>query len=130
MTPGEATFLVIFGAVMNVLLAAAIGWTTWAAAQGRLKSNVLAGIRTWETTRDEKAWRAAHRAAWPLARFMTMICLGSIPLALALLLSGLRVPAAVVTIIPTVAVLALVWPLLKVANEAGREASPRPLDRR
>src|SRR5699024_3486044 len=59
----------ILGLVMFAVMAGAglmLIWMARVAASGKLKRNLIAGIRTSKTMASEEAWRAAHVRTKPL----------------------------------------------------------------
>lgn len=54
-------------AALQCACGALVAVVTRRAADGRLRRNQLAGIRTAATLRDDAAWRAGHAAAVPLS---------------------------------------------------------------
>ena len=114
----ELTIAVLILVACDLLVAAAIGWTTWAAATGRLRLNQWAGIRTARTMRNQAAWRTGHTAAWPMARSLTVASGICAVAGLLLLIPGWKIAAAVVAFAPEVFVLAAAWPLTRTAGEA------------
>lgn len=107
----------------------ALGLMVWrltaAAAQGRLRMNVLAGIRTGDTMRSEQAWRLGHEAALPGVRRLAIGC-GVVGAALvaAGLTSGSEPNAATIALflLGYAGVLAALWPIVRAANIAARNA--------
>lgn len=63
----ERLFLLVFGAVSLIAVAVVVIAVEWRAANGRLRRNQWAGIRTPSTMRSDRAWMAGHRAALRLA---------------------------------------------------------------
>lgn len=118
----DYTIAILVLAATDLLLAAAIGGTTYAAMRGRLDPNQWAGIRTARTLRSDKAWQAAHTAAWPLSRTLCVLCvLGAVGALICLLL---RAPewAFGVGLAPNVIILIAVFPLLRIAGRAADAA--------
>jgi uncharacterized membrane protein len=62
-------------AVTAVVLAVLVVAMTRAAARGRLPANGLLGIRTPATQRSDTAWRAGHRAAFPVVTWGGLVVL-------------------------------------------------------
>lgn len=109
--------------VSDVALAVALGWTTWAAAQERLKLNAVAGIRTNATMASSSAWVAGHAAAWPLVRVAAAFSLVGAVAAAAAALTGNLEAAVVIALIPVAVVLVAMIPIVRVANRAARAAT-------
>ena len=64
----DVPLLAAFGlAVLQLVAGAAVSLVTRRAADGRLRRNPLAGIRTGATLRSDAAWQSGHVAAVPWA---------------------------------------------------------------
>lgn len=63
------------GILLMLVGAGAVWGLTAAAADGRLKRNPFAGIRTAATGASDAAWVAGHRAALPTARSIGLMSL-------------------------------------------------------
>ncbi|MBP6995696.1 MAG: SdpI family protein [Phycicoccus sp.] len=117
-------FVVWVLVISDLALAAALGWTTRAAATGRLRVNALAGIRTSATMASQPGWVAAHTAAWPMVAAVAASSLvGAVGAVIALLMDHL-VAAVVIGVVPVGIVLVATIPIVRIANRAARAAKP------
>ena len=110
----------------NLLVAAVIVGTTWAAATGRLGLNVAVGIRTPATMRSDAAWLAGHRAAWPVARAAGRVVALLAVVATVLLLIGHPVAAMACGMAGLLLVLVAAIPIARSAGAAARAVEEVP----
>ncbi len=117
-------FVVWVLVISDLAMAAALGWSTRAAATGRLRVNALAGIRTSATMASPAAWVAGHTAAWPTVRAaaaFSVLCAGA---AVVELLADNPVFAVIIALVPVGVVLLAMIPIVRIANRAARAANP------
>ncbi|WP_446665125.1 SdpI family protein [Flexivirga sp. B27] len=114
------------GGIGLLACAAAIYFSTWAAARGSLPRGIGIGIRTATTQHSDEAWVAAHRAALPCASVLAAI---AGVLGIALMVAGAlsfadTVPPMIVVlfVLGYGVVLIGAWPLVRIANNGALDA--------
>ena len=78
----------LFLGATAALLGPFVWWLTRRAADGRLRRNVWAGIRTAKTLHSDQAWLTGHGAALPWTRRTALVTDTAGVVAVALALSG------------------------------------------
>ncbi|HWC23699.1 MAG TPA: SdpI family protein [Flexivirga sp.] len=119
----------LIGGIGLLACAAAIFFTTRAAARGTLPRGMRMGIRTAITQASDEAWVAAHGAAMPCARLLSIV---ATIFGVALIVAGAMASAAdtspavvVLFILGYGSVLIGAWPLVRIANNgASRRQQP------
>jgi hypothetical protein len=85
--------------VTAVLLGPLVHRLTGAAASGRLRRNLWAGIRTSRTLASDEAWVTGHRSALPWTRRTAWACVGLGLVTVALALADLAAAAITVGLV-------------------------------
>ncbi|MBC9955502.1 hypothetical protein [Yimella sp. cx-51] len=123
MSRSETLVLMLCLSASNAIVAVALGWTTSAAADGRLKLNTIAGIRTARTMRLPAGWRAGHAAAWPRVRMLVATTIACTGMAWLLFLADQLIAAVVFVAAPSVLVVLTAWPIARIAGDAADAAN-------
>ncbi len=121
------------GGIGLLACAAAIFFSTRAAARGALPRGTGIGIRTAITQHSDASWVAAHRAALPCASVISVI---AAVLGLALVVAGaLSSPSDASPVVVVFfalgygAILVGTWPLLRIANNGALDSAAGSGDR-
>lgn len=120
-------FMGLTGGIGLLACAAAIFFSTRAAARGTLPRGIGVGIRTAITQHSDNAWVAAHRAALPCARLLSI---AAAAFGVGLIVAGALAPLMdsspaelVLFVLGYGTVLVGAWPLVRIANNGALDAA-------